>query len=66
MSDLYSAMVLDHVNSPRNVVSLDDANVVVQAADPSCGDGIVFFRTVVIFLTIYRMIAGGRHACLSA
>lgn len=43
MSELYSAKVLDHVNKPRNVGSLEDANVVVQAGDPSCGDSLVFF-----------------------
>ncbi|RII29053.1 MAG: iron-sulfur cluster assembly scaffold protein [Geobacter sp.] len=43
MSGLYSAKVLDHVHNPRNVGSLDDANVVVQAGDPGCGDALVFF-----------------------
>lgn len=43
MSEPYSAKVLDHVNNPRNVGSLDDANVVVQAGDPTCGDALVFF-----------------------
>jgi len=43
MSELYSARVLDHVHNPRNVGSLEDANVVVQAGDPSCGDALVFF-----------------------
>jgi len=43
MSELYTAKVLDHVNNPRNVGSLEDANVVVQAGDPGCGDALVFF-----------------------
>ncbi|RII30060.1 MAG: iron-sulfur cluster assembly scaffold protein [Geobacter sp.] len=43
MSELYTAKVLDHVHNPRNVGSLEDANVVVQAGDPGCGDALVFF-----------------------
>ncbi|HEX9022580.1 MAG TPA: iron-sulfur cluster assembly scaffold protein [Geobacteraceae bacterium] len=35
--------MLDHVHNPRNVGSLEDANVVVQAGDPTCGDALVFF-----------------------
>ena len=43
MSELYSAKVLDHFHHPRNVGSLEVANVVVQAGDPTCGDALVFF-----------------------
>ena len=43
MSELYSAKVLDHVHNPRNIGSLEGANVVVQAGDPSCGDVVFFF-----------------------
>jgi nitrogen fixation NifU-like protein len=43
MSEHYSAKVLDHVHNPRNVGLLEDANVVLQAGDPNCGDALVFF-----------------------
>ena len=43
MSTLYSQKVLDHIHTPRNVGSIEDANVVVQVGDPSCGDALVFF-----------------------
>lgn len=46
MDVLYSAKVLDHVRNPRNVGSLQDANVVVQAGDPNCGDALLYFLRI--------------------
>ncbi len=60
MSELYSAKVLDHFHNPRNIGSLEDANVVVQAGDPSCGDALVFFIKIEndIILDIKFLIKG--------
>jgi nitrogen fixation NifU-like protein len=60
MSELYSAKVLDHFHNPRNIGSLEDANVVVQAGDPSCGDALVFFLKIEndIILDIKFLIKG--------
>jgi nitrogen fixation protein NifU and related proteins len=46
MSEQYSEKVMDHVHNPRNVGSLEDANVVVQAGDPTCGDTLIYFLRV--------------------
>jgi len=46
MAEMYTEKVLDHVRNPRNVGSLDDANVVVQAGDPICGDAVLFFLKI--------------------
>ena len=60
MGELYSAKVLDHFHNPRNIGSLEDANVVVQAGDPSCGDALVFFIKIEndIILDIKFLIKG--------
>lgn len=46
MPEFYSEKVRDHVRNPRNVGSMDDANVVVQAGDPDCGDAVLFFLKI--------------------
>ena len=38
MTSHYSALLLDHFENPRNVGSLDDADGVGMAGNPSCGD----------------------------
>ncbi len=42
----YTETVLDHARNPRNVGSLDDANVVVQVGDPDCGDTLLLFMRI--------------------
>jgi len=44
---MYSEKVIEHVHNPRNVGSPEDANVVVQAGDPECGDAVLFFLKIV-------------------
>jgi nitrogen fixation NifU-like protein len=46
VADLYSEKVLDHVRNPRNVGTMEDANVVVQAGDPECGDAVLYFLKI--------------------
>lgn len=60
MSEIYSAKVLDHFHNPRNIGSIEDANVVVQAGDPTCGDALVFFIRIEneIILDIKFLIKG--------
>jgi nitrogen fixation protein NifU and related proteins len=35
---MYSDQVLDHFHHPRNVGEIEDATVVVETANPACGD----------------------------
>ncbi len=42
----YTQTTLDHARNPRNVGSLDDANVVVQVGDPDCGDTLLLFMKI--------------------
>ncbi|AJY71389.1 nitrogen fixation protein NifU [Geobacter sulfurreducens] len=46
MAEHYTEKVREHVRNPRNVGSLEDANVVVQAGDPDCGDAVLFFLKI--------------------
>lgn len=42
----YTPTVLDHARTPRNVGSIEDANVVVQVGDPDCGDTLLLFMKI--------------------
>jgi nitrogen fixation NifU-like protein len=43
---MYSATLLDHFHHPRNVGEIADASVVVEAANPVCGDLMKLWATV--------------------
>jgi nitrogen fixation NifU-like protein len=43
---MYSEKVLDHFQNPRNVGIIEDATVVVQVGDPSCGDALLLFLKI--------------------
>lgn len=43
---MYSDKVMDHVANPRNIGIIEDANVVVKAGDPGCGDGLLIFLKI--------------------
>lgn len=42
----YTELVHEHVKNPRNVGSIEDANVVVQVGDPDCGDTLLLFMKI--------------------
>ena len=43
---MYSDLVMEHFRNPRNVGELDDADVVVQTGDPTCGDVLLLFLKI--------------------
>jgi nitrogen fixation NifU-like protein len=43
---MYSYLVMEHFRNPRNVGELDDADVVVQHGDPTCGDVLLLFLKI--------------------
>lgn len=42
----YTETALDHARNPRNIGSIEDANVVVQVGDPDCGDTLLLFMKI--------------------
>lgn len=43
MDDLYHEEILEHAREPQNFGVLDDADVVIQEANASCGDQFTFY-----------------------
>jgi len=46
LDDLYREVILDHYRMPRNRGKLDGATVVVELANPLCGDEITLYLKV--------------------
>jgi nitrogen fixation NifU-like protein len=42
----YSDKAWEHFNNPRNIGAIEDANIVVRAGDPSCGDGLLIYLKI--------------------
>ncbi len=46
LEELYREIILDHYTHPRNRGRLDAADIVVEGANPSCGDEISLYARV--------------------
>jgi len=40
---LYTEQVMDHFMNPRNIGVIEDASVIIQVGDPTCGDSLLLF-----------------------
>jgi len=43
---LYTDSVMDHFNNPRNVGVIEDAEIIIQVGDPTCGDSLLLFLKI--------------------
>jgi len=43
---MYPAIVMEHFLNPRNVGVIEDAEVIIQVGDPSCGDSLLLFLKI--------------------
>jgi nitrogen fixation NifU-like protein len=46
MNNMYPAIVMEHFLNPRNVGVIEDAEVIIQVGDPSCGDSLLLFLKI--------------------
>jgi nitrogen fixation NifU-like protein len=43
---MYSEKVMEHFKNPRNIGVIDDADVIIQVGEPSCGDSLLLFLKI--------------------
>lgn len=67
MAELFSTKIWDHARNPRNLGFLTDADVLVQAGDPSQGDAFLFlFKIRDEQIEAARFLAKGNPAAVAA
>lgn len=66
---MYSDMVMEHFRNPRNVGEIDDADVILQIGEPSCGDVLLLFLEIddgIITNVKYRIFGCGAAIATSS
>jgi len=43
---MYPAIVMEHFLNPRNVGVIEDAEIIIQVGDPTCGDSLLLFLKI--------------------
>lgn len=43
---MYTDIVMDHFKNPRNVGVIEDAEIIIQVGDPTCGDSLLLFLKI--------------------
>jgi len=43
---LYPEIAMDHFLNPRNVGVIEDAEIIIQVGDPTCGDSLLLFLKI--------------------
>jgi nitrogen fixation NifU-like protein len=43
---LYTEIVMEHFNNPRNIGVIENADAIVQVGDPTCGDSLLLFLKI--------------------
>ena len=43
---MYTDKVMEHFKNPRNIGVIDDADIIIQVGEPSCGDSLLLFLKI--------------------